>query len=785
MNKVNNPFLSPVSFGKDFCQVQPKIPEYLRKNLKDFLDNCNFPSDSDVTTDELYRRYTAMFGGKLNVTEFNCRSFTELLSLMPELIELKHDKASRKVIVLPVRKEAKIDLLSQMLPSSDSSSEKSNLLSHTPPSSDSSSEKSNPLSQMPPSCDSSSEKSNLLSQMLPSFVSSGEEDGSVDKGLEVYITNIRNPNKIYVQFKKSLADLEAFNSMLKSRMNEENFGVEDLKVNKRYALKSEGKWLRVKLIDVKKDEKRCSVFCLDYGLIRECDMKDLRKLPQTMKGESFAIPIRLAGLHSTENKWSKDSVKILKQTLMGATDDLKSSLNCKVDEDERANEGIPIPVWLSTPGGRDLNDEVKRSIIDLENADVVVENADVVAKMEIILGQLKDMELSSEEETFLEKTCLPLEKFLEGKRRSSKTPINGSGSSSPIKQIVFQEKEEETPVLLKEDLKNPSQKKPDIHVQNVESSSRLSLLSVNDWSKVSGIPSRGPEGIDHGIGISFLKKSNRLIVSCMGDKKLKVFSPDGRFIKIVTCVEAEDGDLKEPSDVVSLEDGGFAVSDKSRVLVFDEDGRFVKTAWRTKDFKKCFGLGQDDQKRLALLLDNTRDQTLLCFLDLQKSDNVSCYDVRKVVNGASPQEMGKSKFRFLSVLGNSFIVSDYGLNAVYVLKLSLKGELLKETEIVGGLLKKPAGVSADHEGNILVADYEDNKLCVFSDAGKKIRTIEVCVNCHLKNSYKFLVKVTPRGWSGEDRGKPSTVHLDPDTMELYVLCHRGQEGLVKLVPKLG
>ena len=162
MIKDNNPFLSPLSFGKDFCEVQPKIPEYLRKNLKDFLDNCNFPSDSDVTTDELYRRYTAMFGVKLNVTEFNCRSFTELLSLMPELIELKHDKASRKVIVLPVRKEAKIDLLSQMLPSSDSSSE----------------------------------KSNLLSQMLPSFVSSGEEDGSVDKGLEVYITNIGNPNKI-------------------------------------------------------------------------------------------------------------------------------------------------------------------------------------------------------------------------------------------------------------------------------------------------------------------------------------------------------------------------------------------------------------------------------------------------------------------------------------------------------------------------------------------------------------------------------------------------------------
>ena len=38
---------------------------------------------------------------------------------------------------------------------------------------------------------------------------------------------------------------------------------------------------------------------------------------------------------------------------------------------------------------------------------------------------------------------------------------------------------------------------------------------------------------------------------------------------------------------------------------------------------------------------------------------------------------------------------------------------------------------------------------------------------------------------GEDRGKPSRVHLNPDTMELYVLCHGGQEGLIKFMPKFG
>ena len=52
MNRDN--FLSPVYFGKDVCRGQPKIPEYLKKNLKGLLEN--FPSNYDVTTDELFRR---------------------------------------------------------------------------------------------------------------------------------------------------------------------------------------------------------------------------------------------------------------------------------------------------------------------------------------------------------------------------------------------------------------------------------------------------------------------------------------------------------------------------------------------------------------------------------------------------------------------------------------------------------------------------------------------------------------------------------------------------------
>ena len=43
-------------------------------------------------------------------------------------------------------------------------------------------------------------------------------------------------------------------------------------------------------------------------------------------------------------------------------------------------------------------------------------------------------------------------------------------------------------------------------------------------------------------------------------------------------------------------------------------------------------------------------------------------------------------------------------------------------EISGKFLKKPFGVTADSEGNIIVADYSENgKLAVFSDKGKWLK----------------------------------------------------------------
>ena len=302
----------------------------------------------------------------------------------------------------------------------------------------------------------------------------------------------------------------------------------------------------------------------------------------------------------------------------------------------------------------------------------------VVTQMESVLAQFSNVELSSEEEFSMMKMCTRLERILQDKEKPSE----------------------------------------------------YNLSTINLWSKVPLLPSKS---LDSLLGLCCLRRSNLLVVFSMEERKMKILTSEGHFIKFVTCEEADDGDLKHPSAIESLADGGFAVSDFTRVLLFDEGGKFIKTVWSNKDhdhsrlqLTKCFGLGQDGNERLVLLL-GSRNETFLCILDSQKSE-MYCVDVRDILKETLRSGNGgrKPNFKFLSVVGDSFILTDYDCGKVYVLKYSREGKVVKHTEIRSGkFLKRPAGVSADSQGNIIVADYERHKLCVFSDEGKWLKDIEV------------------------------------------------------------
>merc|ERR1711911_36460 len=112
---------------------------------------------------------------------------------------------------------------------------------------------------------------------------------------------------------------------------------------------------------------------------------------------------------------------------------------------------------------------------------------------------------------------------------------------------------------------------PEVQFNKTNSKSKHDVSDVKFWSRAALIPRDGHKGVRWGIGLCYLNISKRLVVTCMKGKmdqaengKVKMFTSDGRFLKVVTCAEADDGDITDPSAVASLADGGFAVSDKTR-----------------------------------------------------------------------------------------------------------------------------------------------------------------------------------------------------------------------------
>ena len=389
---------------------------------------------------------------------------------------------------------------------------------------------------------------------------------------------------------------------------------------------------------------------------------------------------------------------------------------------------------------------VKSNVTDLQKQmNAAKEKAvkdNVLARIESFLPQLKNVELSAQDKFSLGKISLRLEKILQDKEVAP--PVKSVVDAVSNKAKTKSEDEKGIPGKEVKDEVNEAHLKikvdqmkrsPLPEVQFNKTSSKHDLSDVKFWSRAAFIPRDGHKGVRWGIGLCYLQRSKRLVVSCMKGKmdraengKVKMFTSDGRFLKVVTCAEADDGDLTDPSAVTSLADGGFAVSDKTRVLVFDEDGKYINTVWSRKEDStfqsmECFGLGQDIQKRLVFLLDS-RDKTFLCFIDSHSQESeieIFICDVRDIVK-APP----KSNFKFLTVVGHSFFITDYFNNRVYGLKFSGERKLLKYLEIKGEFLKKPSGVTADSRGNIIVADYSENgKLAVFSDKGKWLKNIEV------------------------------------------------------------
>jgi len=256
------------------------------------------------------------------------------------------------------------------------------------------------------------------------------------------------------------------------------------------------------------------------------------------------------------------------------------------------------------------------------------------------------------------------------------------------------------------------------------------------------------------IGMCLLHNGN-IVVASTGEQKVKIFTPEGKFVKQVCSPEKP---FDRPTDMVTLQSGQFVVRDSTRVQVFSDNGEFVKNMWQDRGKDMCYGLAQDKEGRLITIMESRRPRTTnLLFFDLGTGELVKKIEMEDIITNKA-----MSKCRFLTYQLGKLFITDLGLDCVYILDPRTNNAKVFGCSGSGpGELSDPAGLVVDSVGTMIVADSRNHRLCVFNREGK----------------FVCPVRLKP------DTKRPSGVALDIEKKELYVLNLHGKFGMTKY--KLG
>ena len=236
---------------------------------------------------------------------------------------------------------------------------------------------------------------------------------------------------------------------------------------------------------------------------------------------------------------------------------------------------------------------------------------------------------------------------------------------------------------------------------------------VEIWKKVMTIPR---DDIDNPMGLCV--PTDNFFVSSKSESRVLMFNLSGKLQK-----ELQNGreGFNKPSDMVALRNGTFAIRSNSYVVTMDSQGKKINTIWEGKGGMKCFGLAQDDAGNLACLHE-TRNQTFLKLFDPGNGKEKQNIDITDII-----QDRSRTLCRFLTYKKGRFYVTDLGMDKIYVVD-----EKTGEARAFGqsgngpGQFSDPAGLVVDSQGNMMVADSKNHRLCLFNKERKYIRDVQVC-----------------------------------------------------------
>ena len=283
-------------------------------------------------------------------------------------------------------------------------------------------------------------------------------------------------------------------------------------------------------------------------------------------------------------------------------------------------------------------------------------------------------------------------------------------------------------------------------------------------------PAETEARLDGAIGLCVLD-TERVAVASTGEDKVKIFTMEGEFVQLLQ----PEVPFKRPSDMLRLAgEEMFAVRDNHTIQFFRLGGQTQYHSQLDSPYIiKCFGLAQDSQGLLMTINENKylgrRNNTEpvveaglvtkpggvdLLFFNWRTSQLVRKFSLTDQALILST-ELARSKCRFLHQDQGTIIVTDNGLNRLYIIS---QGETQFRTVegSEGDSFEDPGGVVTDGQGNILMADSKKHRLCVIKEG-------------EMVGQLRMIPQVR----------RPSGLYYNKISGELYVLNLHGSRALVK------
>jgi len=277
-----------------------------------------------------------------------------------------------------------------------------------------------------------------------------------------------------------------------------------------------------------------------------------------------------------------------------------------------------------------------------------------------------------------------------------------------------------------------------------------SFTDVKGWKEVFSIPR---PGLGCPIGICLLL-NGKFVVSSKRESVVKMYNQDdGKFVKELTCNRS---DFEQPSDMVALRNGDFAIREESKVMIFNSSGNFLRTVWESKGVLRSYGLAVDKNNKLVCMIES-RVKAYLQFIDPEDpKKRIASIDLEDVIG----KHKRGSLCRFLTYKDEKLYVTDLGRDKVYVVYVNGDVKEFGESGEGPGQFSDPAGLVVDNQGNMIVADSKNHRLSLFNSKLKWLKD----------------VKLSPQV------NRPSSLLFDSGNGFLYVLCLHGNKSVIKYAP---